>query len=114
MLIDIEQFDEIGDGPPVRPETNKSAVLALLAANPERAFRPSEVAEATGVNPNSVGTVLSRLEADRLVHHQGSYWAVVETAPVPEFVVRHRHVDAETADLATEAVDLLVTRIRGE
>lgn len=112
MPIDIDQF-EAGDGVPVRPETNKGRVLAFLAANPEQAFRPSEVAEGAGVNPNSVGTVLSRLEDDGLVRHRDGYWAVGETDPVAEFVDALRDLGDAAEDLATEEVDRLLSRIRG-
>lgn len=113
MPIDIDHFDDIAGDAPVRPDTNKGAVLAFLAANPEQAYRPREIAEETGINPNSVGAVLARLDEADLVRHRGGYWAVAETHPVADFVEALQSVGGEAVDLATDEVDALLKRIRG-
>jgi len=51
-------------------------VLGFLAANPDKAFTPSEIREATGIARGSIGVVLSRLEESDLVDHRGEYWAI--------------------------------------
>jgi predicted HTH transcriptional regulator len=53
-------------------------ILQFLASNPEQAYTPKEIHEATEVTRNSVGVVLSRLENRGLVRHRGEYWAIAE------------------------------------
>lgn len=78
MPIDIETFEEESEeglgGGPSQPER----VLSFLAGNPDKAFRPSEVAAATEVPKNSINAVLARLEDRNLVRHKGEYWAVTD------------------------------------
>lgn len=79
MPIDIDRFETApegelaarSDGP-----TNAEKVLSFLAANPDKAFTPKEIREATDVPRGSIGVVLSRLEERGLVRHRGEYWAI--------------------------------------
>ena len=112
MPIDSSRLDD-SEQLPVRPGTNKETVLSFLAANPREAYSPSEVAEATGVNRNSVGTVLSRLATEGLVRHRDGYWAVAETDAVAVFVEELRELGEAAYDLASDEVDALLRRIRG-
>ena len=76
MPIDIETFE---DGDPERLGAARSQperVLTFLAANADRAFRPSEIATALDIPGNSINAVLARLEDRNLVRHRGRYWAI--------------------------------------
>ena len=77
MPIDIDRFEE-GRADELRSggRTNGERILAFLAANPEQAYTPKEIQEATDVARGSVGVVLSRLESRDLVRHRGEYWAI--------------------------------------
>ena len=75
MPIDRDTFDA-DESPVVRPGTNKHRVLTFLAAKEDQAFLRSEVAEGTGVDPDSVGPVLSRLRDEGLVEYREGYWAI--------------------------------------
>jgi DNA-binding IscR family transcriptional regulator len=112
MPIDANQLDN-ADDLPVDPDTNKGRVLAFLAANPDQAYRPKEVAEGTDVNRNSVGVVLSRFTDEGLVRSNEGYYAVAEKRSVATFVEALRNVDVSTFDLASSEVDELLKRIRG-
>lgn len=53
-------------------------ILHFLAEHPDQAFTQTEIHEGTGINTNSVGVVLSRLDDRGLVRHKGRYWAIAE------------------------------------
>lgn len=77
MPIDIDRFEH-GGTEDLRSSgrTNAEQILSFLAANPEQAYTPKEIHEATDVARGSVGVVLSRLETRDLVRHRGEYWAI--------------------------------------
>lgn len=77
MSIDIDDFEEKSEAE-LTDMTNPERVLRFLADNADRAFKPSEIAERTGVNGNSIGNVLARLEDRALVRHKGPYWAITD------------------------------------
>lgn len=83
MPIDIDRF-ETGDEESLRAggRTNAERILAFLAANPETAYTPKEIHEATDVARGSVGVVLSRLEDREYVRHRGDYWAIADDSDV--------------------------------
>lgn len=58
--------------------TTGEKILRFLKANDDKAFTRSEIATAIDVNPNTVGTNLSRLKNRELVRHRGNYWAITE------------------------------------
>ncbi|QKY20020.1 MarR family transcriptional regulator [Halolamina sp. CBA1230] len=72
MPISIDEFDE-DDG--ARDGTNGERVVRFLARNRDQAYRASEIAEATGVDQNSIHPVLNRLKSRGLVRHRQPYWA---------------------------------------
>lgn len=74
--IDIETFNTTDEETLIQQGTNAEQVLALLAANPDQAFTPAEIATETEVLRNSIGAVLTRLEERDLVRHRGHYWAI--------------------------------------
>lgn len=75
MAIDIEDFENgaIEDG-----MTTREKILRFLKSNDHKAFTRSEIADAIDVNPNTVGTNLSRLKDRELVRHRGNYWAIID------------------------------------
>lgn len=76
VSIDIERFeneDDVLDGP-----TNAERIVAFLAANDDRAWKQSAIADRTDVKRESVGPVLSRLNDRGLVRHRGQYWAITD------------------------------------
>lgn len=77
MSIDIDEFEEKSEAE-LADLTNGERVLRFLARNDDRAFKPAEIAERTGVSRNSIGTVLGRLEDRALVRHKGPYWAITD------------------------------------
>jgi hypothetical protein len=82
--IDIERFESTpadGLGDPSNPEQ----VLLFLIANDEKAFTANEIAEETEIAPNSIGTVLSRLDDRDLVRHKGKYWALGDPERIRSF-----------------------------
>jgi DNA-binding IclR family transcriptional regulator len=83
MPIDIDRFEE-GSDEELRAggRTNAEEILAFLANNPDKAYAPKEIHEATGVARGSVGVVLSRLADRGLVRHRGDYWAIGEAEGV--------------------------------
>lgn len=77
MPIDITHFEkQTEDDLRASGRTNAERVLSFLAANPNQAYTPKEIHEASEVVRGSVGVVLSRLEDRGLVRHRGEYWAV--------------------------------------
>jgi hypothetical protein len=72
MPISIDEFEaETTD----RRRTNAERVLRFLVRNREKAYKATEIADATGVNPNSIHPVLRRLADRNLVRHREPYWA---------------------------------------
>jgi hypothetical protein len=77
VSIDIDEFEEKSEAE-LAGETNAERVLRFLAQNDDRAFKPATIADQTGVNENSIGNVLARLEDRSLVRHKGPYWAITD------------------------------------
>ncbi|WP_049972810.1 MarR family transcriptional regulator [Haladaptatus cibarius] len=76
MPIDIDTFEAASENDLKHRGTNAEQVLSFLAAHPDQAFTPAEIAEETGVLRNSISAVLGRLEERNLVRHRGHYWAL--------------------------------------
>lgn len=73
MPIDIETFeDESG----FEDDTNAERIVRFLAVNDDKAFRRSEIAAATDIDPDAASAVLSRLKQRELVRHKPPYWAI--------------------------------------
>ncbi len=73
MPISIDEFD--GRDVDAR-ETNAERVVRFLARNRDKAYRATEIADATAVNENSIHPVLRRLADRELVRHREPYWAI--------------------------------------
>lgn len=103
MPIDIERFEresEFGGG-----ETHAERVLAFLAENDDRAFQRGEIAEATGIDPNAVSSVLYRLKERELVRHKRPYWAVGGRERLAAANALSRSIDAFDDRLGVEDMD---------
>lgn len=74
MPIDIETFEQKSSFEGA--ETQAEQVLRFLAQHRDKAFQRAEIAQATGIDPNSLSAVLSRLKDRDLVRHKPPYWAL--------------------------------------
>jgi len=81
--ISIDEFESHDP----EEETNAERVVRFLARNRDKAYKAIEVAEATGINENSVHPVLNRLEERGLVRHREPYWAVGDLEDVRDAMV---------------------------
>jgi predicted transcriptional regulator len=84
MPISIDEFESRDTDEEL---TNSERVLRFLAANPDKAYKPVEIADATDVNKNSVHPVLNRLKQKGIVRHREPYWAVGDLDDVREAIV---------------------------
>ncbi|QLD88732.1 MarR family transcriptional regulator [Natronomonas salina] len=84
MPIDIERFDS-SSAEDLEEPSNPETVLLFLIENDDKAFTAAEIAEETGIDRNSIGTVLSRLEDRGLVRHKGEYWALGDPERIRSF-----------------------------
>lgn len=75
MSIDRDTFENATEEE-LAGRSNPERVLLFLIEHDDRAFRPKRIAEGADVNPEAIGTVLSRLEDRGLVEHKGRYWAI--------------------------------------
>lgn len=75
MPISIDDFE---DGAPDEELSVPLRVAVFLNEHDDKAWSRSEIAEAIGADPNTVGTALSRLKKADLVRHKGTYWAITE------------------------------------
>jgi len=77
MPIELNSGDD-ETPPPVRPDTNEHALLAVLLDHPDMGFSPRELADLTDVPHASVHKTLSRLREKGIVRKVDSYWAVAD------------------------------------
>lgn len=98
-------IDEFESHDPDDRETNAERVLRFLAGNRERAYKAVEIAEATGVNENSIHPVLTRLEGRGLIRHREPYWAIGDLEAVREAMVFHSTADFLDGELGSESRD---------
>jgi Mn-dependent DtxR family transcriptional regulator len=84
MPISIDEFESHD---PEKRETNAERVVRFLAGNRDKAYKAVEIAEATGVDENSIHPVLNRLEERGLVRHREPYWAIRDVEEVHSAMV---------------------------
>lgn len=90
MPIDIEQFEETANlGTP----TTSERIVRFLLTHEDRAYTRAEIADALDVNPETIGTNLTRLKARGLVRHREPYWAFTDDHEQARAVLRERGVD---------------------
>jgi predicted ArsR family transcriptional regulator len=82
--ISIDEFETHDGG---EEPTNPERVLRFLTANPDKAYKLIEIANATEVNNNSIHPVLKRLEEQGLVRHREPYWAVGDLNDVRDAMI---------------------------
>lgn len=88
--IDIEQFEDpesLGE-----PSTSER-VLRFLIAHADRAYTRSEIADAIGADPETVGTNLTRLKSRELVRHREPYWAFTDDHEQARAALQKRGAD---------------------
>ena len=78
MPISIDEFDSHDTA----EETNAERVIRFLARNADKAYKAVEIADATGINHNSIHPVLNRLHDRDLVRHREPYWAIGDAETV--------------------------------
>lgn len=103
MPIDIEQFDS-GAGSE-SAHTQGERIVVFLAENSDKAYRRDEIADGTGIDPNTVSAVLSRLKERTLVRHKPPYWAIGEPDRVREAMDLARDLDTFDDRLGDEDMD---------
>lgn len=98
--ISIDEFETYdADGEP----TNSERVLRFLAANPDKAYKPVEIADATEVNKNSIHPVLRRLEEQELVRHREPYWAVGDLEDLRDAMIFQSTAEFLDEEIGTES-----------
>lgn len=101
MPIDIERFErEMGFD---APTTNGERIVEFLAGNADKAFRRDEIADETGLDPNVVSAVLSRLKQRELVRHKAPYWAIGDPERVRGAMDLARDIEAFDERFGSEA-----------
>lgn len=75
--IDISEFesaesDEFGE------ESPTERIVEFLANRDDRAWKAATVAERTGIDAETVSSLLSRLKGRGLVRHKSPYWAITD------------------------------------
>jgi predicted nucleotidyltransferase len=94
MPIDINRFESNGrDG--FRDRSTSERIVRFLLAHDDSAFTRSEIAEAVDVNPETVGTNLTRLKNRGLVRHREPYWALTDDTEHAIETVRDQYGDAD-------------------
>ena len=75
--IDIRDFEDANEDE-LNNKGDTELVVEFLAQNGDQAWKASAIAERTGVNPDSISTILSRLKQRELVRHKEPYWAITD------------------------------------
>lgn len=84
MPISIDKFES---HEPENEMTNSERVLRFLVHNDDKAYKAVEIADATGVEKNSIHPVLKRLREQGLVRHREPYWAAGDLDDIRDAVV---------------------------
>ena len=109
MPISIDEFESRD---PEKRETNAERVVRFLARNRGKAYKAIEIAEATGINENSIHPVLKRLEDRGLVRHREPYWAIGDLDAVREAMVFSSTAEFLDDTLGSESRDEWLTAAR--
>jgi len=96
-------IDEFEARDPKARETNAERVVRFLAQNRDKAYKATEIAEATEINSNSIHPVLNRLEKRGLVRHREPYWAIGDIEAVQDAMVFSSTVEFLNETLGQES-----------
>ena len=94
MPIDIERFE---DTEGLDESTTTERIVGFLIEHDDRAYTRGEIADAIDVNPETVGTNLTRLKARDLVRHREPYWAFTDDHEQARAVLQERGMEDLTA-----------------
>lgn len=78
MPISRDEFEASSKTLDLSEGSDYRRVLSFLDQHADRAYTRSEIADETGISEECVGSVLTHLEAQKLVVHRGNHWAVDE------------------------------------
>lgn len=104
MPIDIDTFERESTFES-NGTTNAKRILAFLVQNDDKAWTRGEIADATGLDPNVVSSVLNRLEDRGLVRHKSPYWALGDEKQVRSAYDFDNTLDALNEQLGEEDMD---------
>ncbi|SER28983.1 helix-turn-helix domain-containing protein [Natrinema salaciae] len=103
MPIDIDTFERETEFEEERTQAER--VFSFLVSNDDKAFRRGEIADSTGIEPNAVSAVLSRLKERNLVRHKPPYWAAGDPDRIRSATDLSRSLDSLNEQLGTEEMD---------
>ncbi|MGQ3411594.1 helix-turn-helix domain-containing protein [Natrinema sp. LN54] len=103
MPIDIDTFERETEFESER--THAERVLSFLLSNDEQAFKRREIADSTGIDPNTVSAVLSRLKERNLVRHKPPYWAAGDPQRIRSATDLSRSLESLDERLGSEDMD---------
>ncbi|ELY68693.1 MarR family transcriptional regulator [Natrinema versiforme] len=103
MPIDIDTFERETEFESKR--THAERVLSFLLSNDEQAFKRREIADSTGIDPNAVSAVLSRLKERNLVRHKPPYWAAGDPQRIRSATDLSRSLESLDERLGSEDMD---------
>ncbi|WP_435118753.1 MarR family transcriptional regulator [Halolamina sp. C58] len=75
--IDITEF-ESGEPDEFRGGNPTERIIEFLASHDDRAWKAATIAERTGIDVETVSSLLSRLKKRGLVRHKSPYWAITD------------------------------------
>lgn len=101
MPISSAEFDQYK--PPTHHETNAERVIRFLVQNRKQAYKAAEIVDETGINPNSIHPVLTRLEDRGLVRHKEPYWTIGDSTAVRDAFVFHSTAQFLDDELGSES-----------
>lgn len=100
MPIDIDTFERETEFEAERTQAER--VLSFLVSNDDKAFRRQEIADSTGIEPNAISAVLSRLKDRNLVRHKPPYWAAGDSDRIRAAIDLSRSLEALDEQLGSE------------
>ncbi len=103
MPIDIDTFERETEFDSERTQAER--VLSFLVSNDDKAFRRQEIGDSTGIDPNAVSAVLSRLKERNLVRHKPPYWAAGDRERIRSAVDLSHRLAALDERLGSEDMD---------
>lgn len=103
MPIDIDTFERETEFESER--THAERILSFLLSNDEQAFKRREIADSTGIDPNAISAVLSRLKERNLVRHKPPYWAAGDPQRIRSAADLSRSLGALDEQLGSEDMD---------